>query len=128
MLGPDADVETLQKLVQEYSAKLSNNSLKKLENGFVHRFVTQRMYNVGKETAEASLNACMKALEAAGMIEEKECGTININIYAGYTIASRMREYAVYDTNVKLDAGWIDKINNGHNVTPNFDVLNIRSS
>ena len=42
-----------------------------------------------------------------------------------------MREYAVYDTNVKLDSGWIDKINDQNkadNLKPNFDVLNIRSS
>ncbi len=40
-----------------------------------------------------------------------------------------MREYAVYDTNVKLDSGWIDRINNANAPTkPEFDVLNIRSS
>eukprot|EP00026_Physarum_polycephalum_P010433 Phypoly_transcript_10597.p1 GENE.Phypoly_transcript_10597~~Phypoly_transcript_10597.p1 ORF type:complete len:421 (+),score=39.26 Phypoly_transcript_10597:30-1265(+) len=113
LLGPDADLGLLQKLVHEHSAKLSNNSLKVLANGYVHRFVTQRMYGVGRVTAENRLNDCMKALENSG-----------------FTIASRMREYAVYDTNVKLDSGWIDKINDYKSecLKPGFDVLNIRSS
>jgi len=114
LLGPDSDLGLLQKVVQEHTAKLSNNSLKVLANGFVHRFVTLRLYGIGRVTAEAKLNACMKALETAG-----------------FPIASRMREYAVYDTNVSLDSGWIDKLNEGkqHKTKPpNFDVLNIRSS
>jgi len=113
LLGPDADIPLLQKLAQEHSARLSNNSLKVLANGFVHRFVTLRIYGDGRITAESKLNACMKALEDSG-----------------FTIASRMREYAVYDTNIHLDSGWIDKLNDGGNSKnkPAFDVLNIRSS
>ncbi len=42
--------------------------------------------------AEQRFNACLSALEAAG-----------------FEIVAKLREYSIYDSNVKLDTGWIDR-------------------
>jgi len=56
------------------------------------RFVNLRMYQVGRETALKRFQACVDELQASG-----------------YGVERLIREYAVYDSNVGLDRGWIDK-------------------
>ncbi len=107
--------DALNKLCQEHDAHLSMNALKRFEDGKTQRFVTQRMYvhmhsplafrhsytsallhgeryDIGKVVAEQRFNACLAALEAAG-----------------FEIVAKLREYSIYDSNVKLDTGWIDR-------------------
>jgi hypothetical protein len=108
LLPSGADLSSLKQICTENSAHLSNNVFKILSGGmfaseqkhmlinfllgFTHRFVTLRLYGVGKLTAEEKFNSCVFSLDNAG-----------------YSITSKMREYAVYDTNVSLDSGWIDR-------------------
>jgi len=85
-------LDELKRLCQKFDAHLSMNAFKKLEDGATQRFVTLRLYDVGREVAERRFNDCLAALSAAN-----------------YQVLTRMREYSVYDSNVKLDTGWIDR-------------------
>ncbi|EGG24920.1 hypothetical protein DFA_03165 [Cavenderia fasciculata] len=86
VLGQSTDYDSLGRLVSKHQAHLSKNAFRQLDNGLTQRFVTMRMYNVGKITAENRYNACLEDLEVAG-----------------YKITTKMREYSIYDTNVLLD-------------------------
>jgi len=71
------------------------NAFKLIENGNQLRFVTMRMYFVGKSTAMALFDSCVTALEKNG-----------------FKVITRQREYSVYDSNVNLDAGWMEQTKN----------------
>jgi inosine/xanthosine triphosphate pyrophosphatase family protein len=92
LLPPGTEIKNLQALCAQFNAKLSNNTLKVLDSGLSQRFVTLRRYGGGKSSAEQQFQQCIVALQESG-----------------YNIASKMREYSVYDTNISLDSGWIDK-------------------
>jgi len=83
----------LQEFCKKNNAHLSKNSFKLFDNGQQQRFVTLRIYRLGRTNAEAQFD---KVVEDLG----KE----------GYAVESKMREYSVYDSNVRLDTGWIDQI------------------
>lgn len=90
-----ADHEQYRRLAQlcaDHSAHLSKNALKKMPDGREHRFVTLRLYRVGRVSAVDRLERCVAALQAGG-----------------FSIVSTQREYSCYDSNVQLDQGWIDK-------------------
>jgi hypothetical protein len=90
-LPPDADLETLRALCARHSAHLSSNALKREEDGRSERFVTQRVYGVGRHNAESVFEKLMEELQSAG-----------------YALSNRLREYTIFDSNVAVDAGWID--------------------
>eukprot|EP01103_Thecamoeba_quadrilineata_P016770 TRINITY_DN5709_c0_g1_i1.p1 TRINITY_DN5709_c0_g1~~TRINITY_DN5709_c0_g1_i1.p1 ORF type:complete len:401 (+),score=59.81 TRINITY_DN5709_c0_g1_i1:107-1309(+) len=90
-LRKERDIESLRKICQKEGAHLSRNALKTLENGIEERFVTQRFYSIGKEVAEKRFDSCRDSL-----------------IRSGLELLQTMKEYAVYDSNVYLDSGWID--------------------
>jgi len=73
-------------------ARLSQNAFKKLASGLQERFVTLRLYDMGKIRAKAIL--------------DRLSDDLNEN---GFHVIATQREYAVYDSNVRLDAGWIDR-------------------
>jgi hypothetical protein len=91
LLPPGADPEPLGQLCHRHGAHLSSNALKREEDGRCERFVTQRIYGAGRATAEARFDVLFEALAAAG-----------------YTLSNKLREYTIYDSNVAVDAGWID--------------------
>jgi hypothetical protein len=90
LLDP-AQIPQLLPLCAAHAAHLSRNALKAVGTR-EHRFVTQRIYGVGRGEAVGRFEACTAALVAAG-----------------FEIVSRQREFSVYDTNVNLDAEWLDK-------------------
>lgn len=85
----------LNQICKATDAHLSKNSFKKIDEQASERFVTQRMYNIGKIEALERFNKCLEALKQSG-----------------YSILSTQREYAVYDSNIYIDKGWIDKQTN----------------
>ena len=91
-LPPGFDYELLKSLAQEHDAHISRNPMQTMTGGWQKRFVNLRMYSVGKETAVRRLNRCIESLQSNG-----------------FAIDRVIREYAVYDSNVALDKGWIDK-------------------
>lgn len=96
-LAPDADLDALRVLCERQQAHLSSNALKRDEAGRSERFVTQRVHGVGRTNAEAVFERLVTDLLAAG-----------------YTLSNRLREYTIFDSNIAIDAGWIDEPDDDH--------------
>ena len=86
----DAAMTGLTDLARRHAAHLSRNALRVRADGRQERFVTQRCYRVGQETARARLAVLRDALAAK------------------YEILDVEEEFVVYDSNLALDAGWLD--------------------
>jgi hypothetical protein len=80
----------IKELCAKHQAHLSRNAFKKFDKN-EHRFLTLRLYGIGQKKAFARFDALLDALKDQ-MIE----------------VVGTQREYAVWDTNVNHDAGWID--------------------
>jgi hypothetical protein len=83
-------LETLNIICKKHNAHLSRSGLKHATKHV--RFVTLRYYSIGKNTAFERLGKCIGDLEQFK-----------------FKIDSVQREYAVFDSNVNLDSGWIEK-------------------
>ena len=90
-LPADADEVLLRTVCERHTAKLSRNAFKVGRDGHSERFVTMRVYRVGRTTADARLEQLVSALAATG-----------------FRVTNTQREYSLYDSRVSLDAGWID--------------------
>lgn len=77
------------KLARLHSAHLSRNAFKKTDHG-EQRFLTLRLYKVGRDTSFAKTDALVNEL-----------------VHSRITVLHVQREYAVWDTNVDFDKGWI---------------------
>lgn len=77
-------------LCQNYQAHLSKNAFKKRNDNFEERFVTKRIYKVGKKEAFQAFDELHQALE-------KE----------SYQIDKKIVEYCVFDTNESVDDNWL---------------------
>lgn len=90
-LPGDTDLEALGRACKTVGAHLSVNAFKAPDaKGMSERFVTMRAYAEGRRTAEARFAELCALLVARG-----------------HVIRNRIREYAVFDTNVTLDRGWL---------------------
>ncbi len=87
----NTDPHLLETLVEKHDAHLSRNNFSQRED-YVERFVTQRIYTLGKIEAEERFEALLQDFRASG-----------------YVFGKTLREYAVFDSNVELDGGWIDE-------------------
>ncbi|GAM20813.1 hypothetical protein SAMD00019534_039880 [Acytostelium subglobosum LB1] len=97
-LPANQDYVLLHQLIDKHQAHLSKNAFKaNNDTGEQQRFVTMRMYHIGKDKAEARYLACLQDLEDNN-----------------FKVDSKMREYSIYDSNVHLDAGWIEKSTSQH--------------
>lgn len=83
------DPARLSLVCSTHGAHLSRNNRKP---GSPERFVTLRVYNEARQTAEARFDALLAVLADAG-----------------YPPIGMKREYTVYDGRVELDAGWLDR-------------------
>ncbi len=83
--------DELTALAQRHQSHLSRNALRTRDDGRHERFVTQRCYAVGRRTAQRQLDALLHDLARAD-----------------YTLLDIEREYVVFDTNIQIDAGWIE--------------------
>jgi hypothetical protein len=94
-LPSGADLAPLRELVGRHQAHLSSNAFQREalgEGGYrTQWFVTLRAYGCGRGQASARFEALLADLAAQG-----------------YALSNRLREYTVYDSNVAVDAGWID--------------------
>jgi hypothetical protein len=90
-LPPGAALEALRELCRRHNAHLSSNALKRDEEGRTERFVTLRIYGAGRLRAEASFEKLLNDL-----------------VSMGYSLSNKLREYTLYDSNITIDAGWID--------------------
>ena len=90
LLSAEADLARLADFARPDGGHVSRNARRWREDGRQERFVTQRCYGVGSETA----GQCFARLRAALESERVE-------------ILDAEREYVVYDDNSAIDAGWI---------------------
>lgn len=89
----DADaLATLRALCESRAAHLSRNDRKRDERGVAERFITQRVYGVGRTRAANAFDALLRDLAQAG-----------------HAVVSMKREYTIYDGKLELDAGWLDQ-------------------
>ncbi|MFP2925820.1 non-canonical purine NTP pyrophosphatase [Pyxidicoccus sp. 3LG] len=86
-----ADVEALRARCEQHGAHLSRNARKVREDGASERFVTLRVYGLGRANADARFTALLEDLAAMGL-----------------TLTQRLREWTVYDSNHGLDRGWLE--------------------
>lgn len=85
------NVAELVNLAESHSAHLSQNALAKRKDGFFERFITQRCFSVGRTEAQQRLDVLVKQIEKFN-----------------YQIIDVEQEFVVYDSNLSLDAGWIE--------------------
>ncbi len=92
LLPADADDAAVAAVVAPHAARLSRNARRVRPDGRRERFVTQRCYAAGRDTADRRLDALLAALAAAG-----------------YDVVDAEAEYVIVDDNAGLDAGWMDQ-------------------
>lgn len=92
LLPPDSDLMSLQQLAEHHAGHLSRNALRQRDDDLQERFVTQRCHHVGRDTAQAALQRLLHDLTIAR-----------------FNILETEAEYVVYDSNLSLDAGWIEE-------------------
>ena len=84
------DLAPLRALCASHGAHLSANARSVDPAGVASRFVTQRVYRRGRAYCDAGFDALVADLARAG-----------------FALGRRQREYAVYDSDVGVDHGWI---------------------
>lgn len=102
--GSEDALAALRSLCEQHDAHLSRSARRSSQDTasqdtaardtvarFVTRFVTQRAYRSGRVTSAAAFDALVAALDAAG-----------------FRTSTRLREYTVYDSNIGVDAGWMN--------------------
>lgn len=91
VLAVDADLALLAKLVERHGARLSRNALRVRPDNLAERFVTQRCHGVGRKSARRQLDELLVDLASIG-----------------YRPIEIDEEFVIYDSNLALDAGWIE--------------------
>ena len=86
-----SDVEGLRSRCEKHGAHLSRNARKVREDGASERFVTLRVYGLGRANADARFTTLLEDLAGTGL-----------------TLTQRLREWTVYDSNHGLDRGWLE--------------------
>lgn len=84
----DYDPVELDETCRRHQAHISRNALKKTPH-WQERFVNLRYFKVGRQTAFQRFEDCLR------------------DVSSKYTVIGKQREYAVYDSNIALDRGWI---------------------
>lgn len=90
LLLDNTDLKALEHHCTEQGAHLSKNAFKQMANGYHQRFVTLRLEQVGRSSAQARFQALVKSLRSHYI-----------------QLAQPQQEYTVYDSNLQLDAGWL---------------------
>lgn len=91
ILSADENLEILRKYCLQHDAHLSANAYKQLVDAKQQRFITMRVYGLGYKSAQKRFDNLLELLKAKG-----------------FKLSQQQREYTVYDSNLSLDAGWIN--------------------
>jgi hypothetical protein len=83
-------LDALMQLALQHAAHVSRNALRARDDGWQARFITQRCRRVGQPVAKQRLAALLDDLSRAG-----------------YSVLEVEEEFVVYDSNLALDAGWM---------------------
>lgn len=88
LLPAAGDLAELTATAQRHGAHLSRNAFKRRDDGLEERFVTQRCYGVGRNSAREKLLALQAELKGRDVLDVEE-------------------EFVIYDSNEAIDAGWL---------------------
>lgn len=99
LLSENTDLEALRQHCAEQGAHLSVNAFKHKTNGQHQRFITLRLSGLGRNSAQGRFQALLISLRALGI---------------GILLVQPQQEYTVYDSNLELDAGWLNVGGEGH--------------
>ena len=91
LLKDEAEVAQLARAVLPVQGHVSRNARRNRPDGQQERFVTQRCYGMGRHTASGRLADLLRVLTMGG-----------------YKVMEVEEEYVVYDSDVTVDAGWMD--------------------
>lgn len=91
LLPSHSDLSLLKGAVEQHGGHLSRNARRTRDDGQHERFVTQRCYGVGQREAKGAFDELMCVIRAQS-----------------FPILETEEEYVVYDSNLALDAGWLD--------------------
>lgn len=91
LLSRQSDLGVLSRCAVENDARLSQNTLRRREDGCFERFVTQRIYGRGRIFAKDKLHRLLAQLS------ESAFQTVEIEA-----------EYVVFDSNISVDSGWLE--------------------
>lgn len=92
LLPAEANLSALEAAVKPHGAHLSRNARRVRGDGQQERFVTQRCKSVGRHEANHSFGQLLQTLEDLG-----------------FPILETEAEFVVFDSNLALDAGWLDE-------------------
>jgi hypothetical protein len=92
-LDSTVDMAAIAAVAVQHSAHLSRNARRVRADGLQERFVTQRCFAVGRDTARERLEVLLVALRARG-----------------YPVVSVEEEFVAYDSTPGVDAGWLQPI------------------
>jgi hypothetical protein len=92
LLPAEADTQQLVAALEPHGARLSRNARRQRPDGQLERFVTQRSYKVGRDSAHSSLLRLLETIRSFN-----------------FPILEVEEEYVIYDSNVSLDYGWLIK-------------------
>ncbi|MGN6367992.1 MAG: hypothetical protein ACTHN5_07005 [Phycisphaerae bacterium] len=90
LLEAGADLGRLTEIARGCGGHVSRNALRARVDGGEERFVTQRCYGVTRAEAHRRLEALLAVM-------------------AGYRVMEVEEEFVVYDSDVGLDAGWMEE-------------------
>jgi 3-methyladenine DNA glycosylase/8-oxoguanine DNA glycosylase len=90
LLPADTDLQALEQQCSEQGAHLSANALKQMAKGYHQRFITLRLYGLGRKSAQARFETLITSLRSQQI-----------------QLVQPQQEYTVYDSNLQLDAGWL---------------------
>jgi len=90
LLEPSANTLTLSEIAQRHSAHLSRNVLRIRSDNCYEQFVTQRCLGVGAIEAQQKLQSLLDEIAPLG-----------------HSVIEVEEEFVVYDSNLEIDAGWI---------------------
>ena len=93
MLSASENLELLKKYCLQHDAHLSANAFKQLIDGKQQRFITMRVYGAGYKSAQQCFDNLLALLKAKG-----------------FKLSQQQREYSIYDSNLNLDAGWVEEL------------------
>ena len=91
LLDSPADIDRVTAIARDHAAHVSRNALRTRNDGREERFVTQRCFRVGRDTANRRMQRLVDALRTGG-----------------YHVLESEAEFVVYDGNRSLDNGWLD--------------------
>jgi hypothetical protein len=92
LLVPGTDLHAIVEVAKKHDAHLSRNARRQRDDGMEERFVTQRCRQVGRGAARGRLETLLEALKSLG-----------------HPVIDLEEEFTVYDSNARVDAGWIER-------------------